>query len=165
MVRPVGIVASGIETHPGSVGVNVISTPGAGAATGLPALSSRMLIELGKSGLICSNATVMFRFAWLATCALALEKFGELAVTTALPGDAPRTVPLAPNAPAGMVTVPVVTSTADELLLTSVTTRPPAGAGLGMVIGSDAVWPRATFTLAGTVRTFWVTETSNSPAA
>jgi hypothetical protein len=64
-----------------------------------------------------------------------------------------------------MVTVPVETSTADELVLTSVTTRPPAGAGLGMVIGSDAVWPSATFRFSGTVRTFWVTATSNSPPA
>src|SRR5215218_8975228 len=99
----------------------------------------------------------MFRLPSVVAWALPLEKFRALATTVAVPGAFPEIVAFAATAPAGIVMLGINTSTAAELLLTSDTATPPAGAALGILTGSDVVPPSATFTAAGTDRTLFVT--------
>src|SRR4249919_2821173 len=121
-----------------------------------------MVIDVGKLGVKVKGPPRMFRLPVVATCELALEKFGLLAVTSPVPTVAPRRVPFTDSAPAGMVTLGVRTSTAG-LLLTRPTTTPPAGAACGMVIGIDAFSPSGTLSVAGTVSTLGVTVTTSDP--
>ena len=60
-VSPVGIVTVAIAAQPGAAAVKETATPGAGAATGLPALCSRTVMVPGNPGRICSPVTVMSR--------------------------------------------------------------------------------------------------------
>ena len=82
-----------------------------------------------------------------------------------LPPDRPMTVAFAATAPAGIVMLPDTSSTAAELLLTSETANPPAGAGLEMLTGNEVVPPSGTFNDAGTDSTLFVTERVKKPSA
>ena len=83
----------------------------------------------------------------------------------AVPGALPEIVAFAPTAPAGIVIVPVRSSTAAGLLLTSDTNSPPGGAGLDTITGSDVVPPSGTVNDAGTERMLFVTAMSSVPSA
>jgi hypothetical protein len=51
-VRPVGMVTEAIAAQPGTPAANDTGIPGAGAATGLPALCNSTVTVLGNDGLI-----------------------------------------------------------------------------------------------------------------
>jgi hypothetical protein len=54
------VAVAGTETHAVFVAASVTVTPDAGAATGEPPLSSRMVIVAGNAGLSVAEACVMF---------------------------------------------------------------------------------------------------------
>ena len=61
--------------------------------------------------------------------------------------------------------LPDTSSTAAELLLTSDTTTPPAGAGLEMLTGNEVVPPSGALNVAGTDSTLFVTDIVRVPSA
>ncbi len=63
-----------------------------------------------------------------------------------------------------MVTDPVATLTLPVALLVTVNVTPPAGAGAGIWIGSEAVWPYGTFRVGGTLIFRFCTSTVSAPA-
>lgn len=68
LMRPVGMVTGPfVVTHAGLPATNVTSTPGAGAATGEPALSSRTVMVAGNAGRIWTEVWMMFSAAVVAT--------------------------------------------------------------------------------------------------
>src|SRR5688572_9015499 len=112
-MRPVPIVTGLlVETHAGLPATSVTCTPGCGAATATPPLSRRIVAVVGKDGRSWSDESRIFRFAVVDTIELPLENPALLATTVEEPIARPRTVPLALNAPPGMVIVAVTSSTA-----------------------------------------------------
>ena len=79
------------------------------------------------------------------------------------PGSTPFSVALAACPPAAMVTGELATATLPGVLETTVNETPPAGAGAGSWIGSDAVWPYGTFSVTGTLMFRFWTATSRVP--
>src|SRR5688572_10799154 len=107
---------------------------------------------------------MILRAPVLDTSELALEKLGSLAVTVALPMPSPRTLPFTDRAPCGIVTVGVTTAMFAGTLLARLTVTPPAGAGLGMLMGNETVCPNGTFSVAGTVRMLCVAVMDSVPS-
>ena len=76
-----------------------------------------------------------------------------MAVMVADPGATPETVTLAVKLPSGIVNDEACNATAAGLSLSKVTSSPPAGAGVVIVKGSDAVPPKPTLSVVGRLRT------------
>ncbi len=166
LTSPAGMVTGDVAATQSRLrGVNVTLTPAPGAATGLPLLSSRTVsVSTNVDGKV-DEPSMMLRFARVAAAVWSMPKSTVDPVIVAVPGATPETMALAVCCPCAIVTVGVSTPTAAGLSLTSVTVTPPAGAGVEIWRGREAVPPNGTLSTVGMLSTCTVTSTVTAPAA
>src|SRR5574342_986638 len=127
--------------HLESVATNVTLIPGDGAAAPTALLSNLIVTEVPKLAFRVAEASTMLSEAVVVAAVTPSLYAGLETVTVAVPGRTPASVAFAAWLPAAIVTDGVEIPTMPGALLATLKVTPPAGAGAGSWIGSDAVCP------------------------